>query len=108
MTDLSRLKANFRQTKPWRQLRERLRKERRFDQLTGARLSRQYELHHMRLTDDMQEYKDLSDPEMFMCLNNLSHKSLHWAYEQYQKDPAFLDRFNDAVRRMDELSKQPS
>lgn len=97
-------KSKFRNRKPWKLFRARLKKERKVDELTHSRLSKTFNLHHLILTDKEEIYTDLTHPENYMCLNPQSHDMLHLCYDNARRDPEFMDRLNKAVERMLELN----
>ena len=101
MSMTARERANFRQTKAWRNFREDLRNERRKDPITGARLVKGYELHHMDL--DPENYRDLN-PDNFCCLNPQTHETIHFLYNIYRKDPDVIDRVKSLLDRMNALN----
>ena len=103
MTDNARLKRNFRATKPWKEFRQEIRKSRKYDELTGSRLVKQYELHHLDLNEE--HYKDL-EPNHFSALNPKSHEVLHFCYDQYCKDPDFLPRLERLIKYMAQINKE--
>lgn len=103
MTDNARLKKNFRATKPWKEFRQQIRQERKFDELTGSRLTKGYELHHLDLNEE--HYKDL-EPDHFSALNPKSHEVLHFCYDQQMKDPDFLLRLSELIKKMAKINKE--
>lgn len=94
----SKEKSAFRQTKAWKTLRDRLKKERKVDTVTLQPLRKgTWNLHHMCL--DSEKYKDL-DEETLECLNNATHDAVHLIYNAYCKDPESLGRFCNLIKRM--------
>ena len=100
-------KSKFRNRKPWKTFRARLKMERKSDELTHSRLTKTYNLHHLILTDNEEIYTDLTHPENYMCLNPQSHDMLHLCYDNARRDPEFMDRLNAAVNKMLELNDSP-
>ena len=96
----SKDKAKFRQTKAWKTFRQRLKRERKRDELTGGPLSKLYNLHHLYETDREDIYTDLSDESKFMCLNQRSHEVIEFIYSHAVKDPDFMDRLNRIIGEM--------
>lgn len=94
-TEFSKQKDRFRQKKAWKELKKKLLKERKLDALTHKKLSGQWNLHHMRIARDIEEYSDTS--QHFECLNSLSHTVLHWLAHYAQKDEHFMERVNEMV-----------
>lgn len=98
------LKSKVRASKAWKELREVIReKQNNKDFLTEKRLAKKTAaVHHMDL--DSANYGDFSDLSHFLFLNSKSHEFLHWAYEEYKNDPAFLDRVKYALDKMCEIN----
>lgn len=71
------------------------------DELTLKPLTKHYNLHHLRC--DSLYYADL-DPNYFACLNQESHKVLHYVYTRYLQDKEYFDRLKALVVRMCELN----
>lgn len=113
---LEKEKTKFRQKKCWKEFRKKMaffdkplkngktQKVRACDDLTGAKLTTLYNLHHMRVCRTMEEYGDLN-PAYFLRLNNKSHDFLHWAYSQFLKDPEFLKRLTHYINLMATLNE---
>lgn len=77
-------KTKFRATKRWRELRDRKRREQKVDPVTGAKLTRLANLHHMNL--DASKYEDLSHEDHFVFLNQMTHKCIHFfAHKDWRK-----------------------
>ena len=91
----SKTKGEFRKTSMWKEFRNRLKKERKVDAITGRKLTKTWNLHHMRF--DPRKYTDLEE-EYFMCLNNQMHDLLHVCVSETIKDPAFMERLNRVVK----------
>lgn len=68
-------KTKFRASKKWRDFRDRKRKEQMVDPITGAKLSRLANLHHLDLNEE--HYEDISDESHFIFLNQMMHKVVH-------------------------------
>ena len=68
-------KRRFRDSKAWKEFRERMKESQGgVCQVTGARLSRLWQLHHLDL--DEEHYENL-DPDNFACLSWNMHKVVH-------------------------------
>lgn len=102
----SKEKNLWRQRKVWKEFRSTLGKQRKVDELTGTKLYKRFNLHHMIMTDSEEIYTNLSNPDNFMCLNTKTHDFLHFAFDQQRKDPEFLNRFNQAVLKMIKLTEE--
>lgn len=99
----ARDRNNFRQTKAWKDFRAFCKKLcGGKDYLTGSRLTAKFNLHH--LDQRHEHYKDIEDPDRFICLNQQSHDAIHWLYRIWIKDPNVLDRIEEVLNRMKEYS----
>ena len=49
------------------------------DPITGRKLVKGFNLHHRRLTNDMDVYRDISNADMFRPLNPATHDAVHFA-----------------------------
>ena len=98
----SKEKNLFRTTSFWRNFRRSLKEKRKIDFLTGRKLTKTWNLHHMRF--DPRLYTDL-DEEYFMCLNNQMHELLHICISETMKNPHFLDKLREVVEYHIKLNK---
>ena len=89
-----KIKDLFRRTSVWNNFRKDLKAERKVDALTGRKLTKTWNNHHVRF--DSKLYTDL-DKEFFLCLNNQMHDFLHIAISETIKNPEFLDRLRELV-----------
>lgn len=99
-------KTKFRASKKWKDFRDKKRKEQKTDPVTGNKLGRQANLHHLNL--DETKYDDLSNEDNFVFLGNFTHKVLHWLggnikwdSKKWQKR---LEELRKLCERMDELN----
>lgn len=69
-------KQKFRATKRWKEFRDKIRHIQIKDPVTGAKLTRMANLHHMCL--DESKYEDLSNEDHFVFLNHMTHKCIHF------------------------------
>ena len=76
-------KTKFRASKRWKEFRDRKRKEQLKDPITGAKLGRMANLHHMNL--DETKYEDISNEDNFVFLNKMSHDVVHFFFSR--KEP---------------------
>jgi len=103
MNETQKAKKKFRQTKEWRNFRKLMfSKSGKVDRITLKPLRKGYQLHHLLL--DETRYSEL-DENNFVCLNNLTHKFVHWLYTYFQKDPAIIDRIRAELEKMKEINK---
>ena len=82
MTNSER-KIKFRSTKTWKDFRAKKLLEQKIDPITGAKLGKHAHLHHCDL--DETHYEDISNEDNFICLNEMSHKCIHFLFSR--KDP---------------------
>ena len=73
-------KQKFRGTKVWKEFRARVRHEQINDPVTGQKLSRLANLHHMNL--DETHYEDLSIRDNFVFLNRKTHETVHFLFSK--------------------------
>lgn len=93
-------KQKFRASKKWKDFRDIVRHEQQNDPVTGAKLTRRANLHHMNL--DETKYEDLSKRENFVFLNQVTHKCLHFlAHKDWRKRLAGITAL---VKRMAEIN----
>lgn len=70
-------KRRFRASKCWKEFRDKIKEERKFCEITGAKLSKMWQLHHMDLNEE--HYENL-EPENFVCLSWNMHKCVHFLF----------------------------
>lgn len=71
-------KKNFRNSKEWKEFRRSMREKQKFDPVTGQKLTPLFNLHHCDLSEE--NYMDLSNEENFVCLNQATHKLIHFLF----------------------------
>lgn len=76
-------KQKFRASKKWKEFRKKKMNEQKFDPITGAKLGKTCNCHHCDL--DESHYEDISNADNFICLNKLSHDTIHFLFSR--KDP---------------------
>lgn len=82
MSSTAQLKAKFRTSKVWKDFRKvimNLYDSK--DPITGRKLYKGFNLHHRKLTNDMNVYRDISNPDMFRPLNKSTHEAVHWGLD---------------------------
>lgn len=103
----SKERANFRQTGKWIDFRSLIKKMfNNTDPLTLKPLHKGWNLHHLDSRHEEEHYTDLSDPNKFMPLNKGSHNIIHECFRYYEKDPEFIKRLEDILRRMKEFKDE--
>ena len=102
MNETQKAKKKFRQTAQWKEFRKLMfLKSGKIDCITGKPLRKGWQLHHLNL--DETQYADLNENN-FICLNNLTHKFIHWCYGYYVKDPQIIDRIKAELEKMKEIN----
>ena len=104
MNESQKAKRKFRQSKEWKTFRNFMKKlSGNKDLITNKPLRKGFQVHHQNL--DETKYNELI-PEHFICINNLTHKFIHWCYGYYIKDPAIIDRLKEELEKMVEINRQ--
>lgn len=70
-------KAKFRRRKEWKEFRKTMKKLKKYDAITGSKLSKNFNLHHCDFNPE--HYTNL-DENNFECLNNMSHDTIHYFF----------------------------
>jgi hypothetical protein len=70
-------KRRFRASKRWKEFRDRIRKKQVVDPVTGQKLTRLANLHHLNMYGD---YEDLRHEEDFVFLNQATHEVIHFFF----------------------------
>lgn len=101
-----REKANFRQSKQWKEFREMIRlRQNNIDPITQSKLSKKAHLHHLDLNPE--NYGNL-DPDKFILLNTNTHKLTHFCYYYYCKfGDKFIYNLEVILRQMKVINYQP-
>lgn len=100
------LKEKFRKSQEWKDFRSHMAilfNHR--DYITGRRLVKGYNVHHLKTEQEADTYCDISNEENFIPLNSYCHKLLHYLFGYYKKDPTVLDRLKEILDKMCELNK---
>jgi hypothetical protein len=71
-------KRRFRASKIWKEFRDRIRKKQVVDPVTGQKLTRLANLHHLDLHEE--NYENISNEENFVFLNQATHKTIHFFF----------------------------
>lgn len=71
-------KRNFRNSKRWKEFRDKIRHKQGNDPITGQKLTKTAALHHCDL--DESHYEDLSNEDNFVFLNCFSHRTVHFFF----------------------------
>ena len=78
------------------------------DYITGRRLIKGFNVHHLKTEQDSETYCDISHDEEFIPLNSYCHKMLHYLFTHYRKDNTVIDRLVEILDRMCELMPENS
>ena len=73
------------------------------DYITGKRLIKGFNLHHLKTEQTSETYCDISNENEFIPLNSYCHKMLHYLFTYYQKDHTIIDRLVEILDKMCEL-----
>ena len=102
MNETQKAKKKFRQSKEWKEFRKLMfSKSGKIDCITQKPLRKNWQLHH-RLLDETR-YSELQE-ENFVCINNMTHKFVHWLFVYFQKDPAIIDRIREEMETMQKIN----
>lgn len=95
------LKAKFRQSKKWKEFRDKIIKQQRIEPISRIKLRKGCVIHH--LDQRAENYKVLED-ERLIALQPKSHEMIHYLYGYYIKDKEVLNRIKDILDKMIEYS----
>lgn len=107
MSSTVQLKAKFRTSKNWKDFRKMIMNlYDNKDPITGRKLYKGFNLHHRVLTNDMNVYRDISNPDMFRPLNKAVHEAVHFGLDliKHNGKEAF-DRYYQEVLAEAALNK---
>ena len=102
---MENLKEKFRKSREWKDFRAKMAilfNHR--DYITGRKLVKGFNVHHLRTEQDAENYQDLSHEEEFIPLNSYCHKMLHYLFIFYQKDQTVMDRLKEILDKMCDLA----
>lgn len=71
-------KRKFRSSKKWKEFRDRMKEKRPYCEITGARLTKMWQLHHCDLHEE--NYEDLRNEDNFSVLSWNAHKCIHYLF----------------------------
>ena len=95
-------KEKFRQSPEWWQMRRELIAEQKIDPVTKAKLTPKSNCHHL---DQRVENYESADKTRYLMLQPLTHKCIHFLYNQYKKQGEHLfDTLRDIFNKMEKLS----
>lgn len=94
-------KDQFRKSKEWKDFRQHMSKVfENTDYVTGKKLTKKFNLHHLKTNLTEDAYCDISNENDFIPLNPYTHKFLHYVFPTYKKDPKIIDRFVELLNKM--------
>lgn len=101
---LENQKEKFRKSKEWKDFRSHMAvlADHR-DYITGRRLIKGFNLHHLKTDQTSESYCDISNESEFIPLNSYCHKMLHYLFTFYRKDNTVIDRLVEVLDKMCEL-----
>ena len=94
-------KRRFRDSKRWKEFRQRLKGERKVCEITGSKLTKLFQVHHMDLNEE--HYEDLN-PDNFSCLSWNMHKVVHALFVK-SKPRAWRSRVLNLIRILKKMEK---
>jgi DNA repair ATPase RecN len=95
-------KSKFRQSAKWKKFRNYMKKKNKKDFITNYPLRKSWNLHHLDLNEE--HYENLTNEENFMCLNKMTHETVHNLFRYYSKDKDVLKRLETVLNKMDKLN----
>lgn len=103
MSEAEKKKRAFRGSKKWKTFRHNMVVEcDSKDVVTGKKLIKGFECHHMDL--DADNYENLDNKDNFVCLNKQTHKMVHFLYTYYKKDKNIVKRLVEVLDKMVEIN----
>lgn len=104
MNETQRKKRNFRNSKKWKEFRHRINlKQKGRCYISGAKLNKLSNLHHMNLNPDC--YEDVTDEDNFVFLNHSMHEVVHALWRYYKDDETILERLEEVLCKMKQLNE---
>lgn len=95
------LKEKFRKSPEWKEFRSRMAVVfNHRDYITGRRLVKGYNVHHLKTDQEVENYCDISNESNFIPLNSYCHKLLHYLFIYYKKDKTVLNRLQEILDKM--------
>ena len=101
------LKEKFRKSQEWKEFRSHMAilfNHR--DYITGRKLVKGYNVHHLKTDQEIENYCDISDESNFIPLNSYCHKLLHYLFIYYKRDKTVLTRLQEILDKMCSLSQE--
>lgn len=100
-------KERFRKSQEWRDFRTHMaEKFGHKDYITGRKLAKGFNVHHLKTQQEIEGYSDISDDTNFIPLNPYSHKLLHYLFTYYKKDKSIIGRLVEVLDKMCDLGAE--
>lgn len=77
--------------------------KRKIDVVTGRPLLKGWNLHHCDLNE--AHYEDISNEDNFECLNQTTHKFVHWLF-RYKNWREILKNIETLLEKMEKLNRR--
>lgn len=98
----SKEKQQFRNTKEWKDFRDKIKKKQKKDPITNKPLTKNCNLHHRDF--DENKYNELIE-EKFICLNPQTHDVLHFVYGSGNKLKDWRTIIQKLIEQCEEMDK---
>lgn len=95
-------KTKFRATKKWKEFRNHMRELQKTDPVTGQKLSKLFNLHHLDLNEE--HYEDISNEDNFICLNQKTHACVHFFFSK-SKPKQWRERLKRIIPILKKMEK---
>lgn len=95
-------KTKFRATKKWKEFRNHMRELQKTDPVTGQKLTKLFNLHHLDL--DEEHYEDISNEDNFICLNQKTHECVHFFFSK-SKPKQWRERLKRIIPILKKMEK---
>ena len=102
MSDLEKKKNKFRRSNKWKNFRRELKRNQKFDPITGSKLTPTAVCHHLDLQPD--NYEKVSEDRQVM-LNPQSHDVLHYVYGDGNRRYNWRKRILNIIRLCKAMDK---
>lgn len=104
MNETQKMKTKLRNSKAWKGMRKRFKKDQKIDPITLKPLTNRFNLHHRDL--DETHYCILSNDDHFVALNPTSHDLVHFLYNIVKREQSYdvLDRIKVELQKMAEIN----
>ena len=95
-------RKKFRYSEAWKNFRKKLMEKQKVDPITGNKLSKIANCHHLSL--DENKYDDISNEDNFVMLSKLSHDCVHFLF--LKSDPkAWRKRIKGLIKILEKMEE---